>query len=148
MKKIIDHCAAVTREMVIKYKEQIEKLAILLLEKETIDVLDVINTIGDRPFEYEGSIKEYINEVALRKKEKAEEKKDIQDDGDKKSEIFSPEHNDDNNKGGKNGGGDLEGTEKKFPDNYPGKKEGKDTQGEREKKDIKEAETILKSENK
>jgi hypothetical protein len=147
MKKIIDHCAARTREMVRKYKEQIEKLAVLLLEKETIDVLDVINTIGDRPFEYEGSIKEYINEVSLRKKEKAAENKDIKIDEDKKSEIFSPEKNDDN-KGGKNGGGDSEGVEKKFPDDYPGKKEGKDIQGEREKKDIKEAETILKTENK
>ena len=70
VRKIVDDCAAVTRELVRTYKDQIIKIAEKLLESETIDLLDMIELIGDRPHELPKSMKAYLNEIKERKKKK------------------------------------------------------------------------------
>jgi hypothetical protein len=72
VRKIVDECAAVTRQLVSTYKEQIIKVAEKLLETETIDLLDMIELIGDRPHDLPKSMKAYLNEIKERKKKKLE----------------------------------------------------------------------------
>lgn len=70
VRKIVDNCATKTREIVREYKEQIIKIAEKLLESETIDLLDMISLIGDRPYELPKSMKAYLNEIKDRKTKK------------------------------------------------------------------------------
>lgn len=46
------------------------RLAKTLLEKETIDITDIIDLIGDRPFKIPDSLKDYLHEVKERKQHK------------------------------------------------------------------------------
>lgn len=41
-----------------------------LLEKETIDITDIIELIGDRPYKMPDSIMDYLKEIAERKSAK------------------------------------------------------------------------------
>eukprot|EP00340_Litonotus_pictus_P009005 CAMPEP_0170519910 /NCGR_PEP_ID=MMETSP0209-20121228/5144_1 /TAXON_ID=665100 ORGANISM="Litonotus pictus, Strain P1" /NCGR_SAMPLE_ID=MMETSP0209 /ASSEMBLY_ACC=CAM_ASM_000301 /LENGTH=824 /DNA_ID=CAMNT_0010805901 /DNA_START=200 /DNA_END=2674 /DNA_ORIENTATION=+ len=70
---IINECAKRTREVVEKYKEQIEKIAEKLLDKETIDILDVIKLIGDRPHKLPSSMEAYLKETQDRREREAKE---------------------------------------------------------------------------
>lgn len=56
--------------MITKHKEEIEKLAQELLEKETLDLLDIVSILGERPFPMTDSIKDYMKEIEIRKKDK------------------------------------------------------------------------------
>jgi hypothetical protein len=42
-------------------------LAKSLLERETIDITDIIDLIGDRPFKIPDSLKDYLREISERK---------------------------------------------------------------------------------
>lgn len=64
---IINDCAKRTREIVNKYSEQIKIIAEELLKKETIDLLDIIESIGDRPFPLPSSMQSYLKETKERK---------------------------------------------------------------------------------
>lgn len=64
---IINDCAKRTREIVNKYSEQIKIIAEELLKKETIDLLDIIESIGDRPFPLPTSMQSYLKETKERK---------------------------------------------------------------------------------
>lgn len=70
---IINECIEKTRMIVRQYKEQIEKISIELLDKETIDVLDIMNLIGERPFPMPKSMQAYIEETKERKRKLQEE---------------------------------------------------------------------------
>jgi hypothetical protein len=58
--------------MIRKHKDDIEKLATELLEKETLDLLDIVRILGERPFPMTESIKDYMKEIEIRKKDKLE----------------------------------------------------------------------------
>ena len=47
-------------------------LAVELLKKETLDLVDIIGCLGDRPFPLPDSIKDYLNEIQKRKDKKVE----------------------------------------------------------------------------
>ena len=70
---IIEECSKRTREIVDQYKEEIKKISIELLSKETIDVLDIIKLIGDRPFPFPKSMQAYVDEMTDRRKQLEEE---------------------------------------------------------------------------
>lgn len=44
-----------------------------LLKKETLDLLDIIACIGDRPFPLPDSIREYLDEIKNRREQKEKE---------------------------------------------------------------------------
>ncbi len=75
VQKIINECTEKTREIVNKYKNEIEKISEELLKKDTIDILDIIQLIGERPFKMPPSIHAYIEETKERKKRLEEELK-------------------------------------------------------------------------
>jgi len=49
-----------------------ERLAQLLLEKETVNLPQIIEVLGERPFEMKESIKEYLSEIKQREQEQKE----------------------------------------------------------------------------
>ncbi len=60
--------------MIINNKELLTKLSDKLLEKETLDILEIIDILGTRPYPLPENIEHYINEVKLKEKEKKEVK--------------------------------------------------------------------------
>ena len=48
-------------------RELIEKLAEALLEKESINLPEIMKVLGDRPYPLKESIKEYLEELEKRK---------------------------------------------------------------------------------
>lgn len=51
----------------------VHRLAERLLEKESINLPEIIEVIGDRPFEMKESIKNYLNEMRERQEQEAAE---------------------------------------------------------------------------
>jgi len=58
--------------MIARHKDDIERLANELLEKETLDLLDIVRILGERPFPMTESIKDYMKEIEIRKKDRLE----------------------------------------------------------------------------
>lgn len=50
------------RSLVIKHKDLIEKLSNVLLEKKTIEITDILNVLGERPFKTSESFSRYVEE--------------------------------------------------------------------------------------
>jgi len=73
---IITDCHEKTRKMVRENKEMVEKMALRLLETETLDLLDIIDVLGDRRFPLPDSITEYLEEIKKRKTQEDEKKKE------------------------------------------------------------------------
>lgn len=48
------------------------RLAKLLLDKETVNLPQIIEVLGERPFEMKESIKEYLSEIKKREQEQQE----------------------------------------------------------------------------
>lgn len=60
--------------MVKEHRILIEKLAEALLEKETVDIIDLIDVLGHRPFPINESLSEYLKEIETRKMEQKKRK--------------------------------------------------------------------------
>ncbi len=75
IRTIIEECKERTREIVKKYRHEIEIIGEELLKKDTIDILDITRLIGDRPHEMPSSMKAYITEMKEKKKKLEEELK-------------------------------------------------------------------------
>jgi AFG3 family protein len=74
---IVDAAYQRTVNLIREHKGKVDMVAKLLLEKETITHDDMIDLIGDRPFEGDKQYKEYIsNRHAIKKQKKEEEAKD------------------------------------------------------------------------
>lgn len=95
--KIINECATRTREIIKTHKEEITLVAEKLLDKETIDILDIIELIGARPHKIPESISAYIEETKARRireekkaeSDKLEEKNEKDNDENKKNDNNS-----------------------------------------------------------
>ena len=57
---IIYQCSIKTREIITSKKEQIEKLAEMLLKEETIDQRMIQSVLGERPFKSSKQYEDYI----------------------------------------------------------------------------------------
>ena len=55
-------------------KDAIEALAEVLLEKETISLPDIVDTLGPRPFPAKAQLNDYLAELRQRQEEDAAEK--------------------------------------------------------------------------
>jgi AFG3 family protein len=84
-RKIVDTAYERTLALIREHKDDVEKIAKLLIEKETIVHDDLVNTIGPRPFQQDSVYQEYVsNKDALHKKveeEKSHKKKEESIDG-------------------------------------------------------------------
>lgn len=102
VQRIINECAEKTREMIKKHENEIRTIAEDLLDKETIDILDVIELIGERPFKMPKSMESYINATRERRqnkeKEDAEAEIEIKPEENKSENIDENENNNDNDK--------------------------------------------------
>lgn len=58
--------------MLTEKRELIEALAERLLEKESINLPEIIEVVGDRPFPMKESIRNYLNEIKQREEAEAE----------------------------------------------------------------------------
>ena len=81
--------------MIRKHKDEIEKLATELLEKETLDLLDIVRILGERPFPMTESIKDYMKEIEIRKKDKLE-REEAEKSKEENSEIKKEESTEEN----------------------------------------------------
>lgn len=60
-RKLVDEAYKRTLELLRERKTQVENLAKLLLEKETINHDDIVSSIGPRPFKSSKQYDEFIN---------------------------------------------------------------------------------------
>jgi AFG3 family protein len=74
MMNIINECLKKTRKLVTDNKEKIDKMALKLLDKETLDLIDIIEVLGDRKYPLPDSITEYLDEIKKRKIREDEKK--------------------------------------------------------------------------
>lgn len=90
---VVDAAYKRTVELIREHKEEVEKVAKLLLEKETITHDDVVDLIGDRPFQGDPQYQEYISRRDELKKAQADksdaEASSITSDADETSEANS-----------------------------------------------------------
>eukprot|EP01015_Nassula_variabilis_P012690 TRINITY_DN2032_c0_g1_i2.p1 TRINITY_DN2032_c0_g1~~TRINITY_DN2032_c0_g1_i2.p1 ORF type:complete len:549 (-),score=152.76 TRINITY_DN2032_c0_g1_i2:87-1733(-) len=75
VKKIIDEASNRTREVVRKYQDKIQNLSTTLLEKETLDLRQIVNILGDRPFAPRANYKAFL-EIKKATEELQEEEKE------------------------------------------------------------------------
>jgi hypothetical protein len=71
---ILEECYKIAQDIVVTNKDKLVKMAEKLLEKETIDLCDIVECLGDRPFPMEDFMKEYIDQITERKKQEQEKK--------------------------------------------------------------------------
>ena len=60
-KRIVDEAYQRTLDLITEKKEEVEKVALFLLEKETITHDDIVDCIGPRPFEGDSQYQEYVS---------------------------------------------------------------------------------------
>jgi AFG3 family protein len=88
-KTIIDAAYTRTLDLLTEKKEAVEKVANMLLEKETITHDDVVELIGERPFTADPAYAEFIRRKAA--KEKVEEDTVVEEDEvDEKNDTNDP----------------------------------------------------------
>jgi AFG3 family protein len=59
----LDECTKKTRLLVKEKKHLIKNLSDLLLEKETVDLKQIVSVLGERPFAAKENYKAYLEEV-------------------------------------------------------------------------------------
>lgn len=132
--RILNECHLKTRELITLHADKLDKLARELLEKESLDLLDIVRILGARPFPPNEAIKDYMHEIEIRKKSEKEVKK-LEEDEEKENK----DKNDGDDSFDKDTGlreGDKKAHEEK------GRKEPFPHPGKTEKK-IKEAEKVM-----
>ena len=83
-RRIVDDAYARTVELITEKKHEVETLANLLLDKETITHDDVIDAIGERPFKGHSVYNEFVSQ---RKADKAaKEAKEQEEEAEEKTE--------------------------------------------------------------
>ncbi len=71
---ILEECYARATDIINANKDKLIIMAEKLLEKETLDLVDVIECLGDRPFPMEDFMREYLEQISDRKKQEEEKK--------------------------------------------------------------------------
>ncbi len=134
--------------MVNKHSEQIENLAKELLEKETLDLIDILRILGERPFPLSDSMKDYMHEIETRRLDKIQRDEKKKED-DKKIEEENKDKNDED-KGDEDKKSDEFDKDKDHRESDKNKKKKGEEGGsplppkDPQERDITEAETIMK----
>jgi AFG3 family protein len=82
-RRIVDTAYESTVNLIRKHKQDVENVAKLLLERETITHDDMVDLIGPRPFEADSAYTEYVSsrKPAEAKEEAVKEEEEVQVDG-------------------------------------------------------------------
>lgn len=83
VKSLVDGCYKEVEQLLTEKKELIESLAERLLDKESINLPEIISVIGDRPFPMKESIKNYLSEMKEREEKAEQEKKEQEEAAEK-----------------------------------------------------------------
>lgn len=70
VRKLIAEAYERTRELIVNKRDEVEKIAKELLEKEIIFQTDIIRLIGERPFEQQSNLDVYLNPEESKEQEK------------------------------------------------------------------------------
>ncbi len=70
--RIIDECTVIARATILKHRADVENLSNRLLEKETIDLIEITKILGPRPFAPKSTFKAYLEEIAAENQENAD----------------------------------------------------------------------------
>lgn len=62
------------------HRNKVEKLSEVLLQKETIDIIEIVDTIGERPFPLPKSISNYIEEIKKKRQEDEEKVSELKEE--------------------------------------------------------------------
>lgn len=81
MIEIIYKCSIRTREIVTSKKEEIEKLAEMLLKEETVDQRMIQGVLGERPFKSSQQYEDYIREKKKMEEEDGQRAKEVDGGG-------------------------------------------------------------------
>jgi hypothetical protein len=87
VKKLVDTCYAEVKELLTSKKAEIEALAECLLEKESINLPEIMAILGERPYPLKDSVKEYLEELEKRKADEEEIKFDDSADKEADEEV-------------------------------------------------------------
>ncbi|CAG9315405.1 unnamed protein product [Blepharisma stoltei] len=63
VRSIVEWCIKKTRSLLGEKKELVEKLAETLIEKEMIKHKELVEILGERPFEYQQEYQKYLEEA-------------------------------------------------------------------------------------
>jgi AFG3 family protein len=72
IKRIVDECEQKTTQILLEKKELVQKLSDRLLEKETLDLNEIIKVLGPRPFEPKSSFKAFLEEMTKSEEQQAQ----------------------------------------------------------------------------
>ncbi len=72
VKRLVNQCYQEVEELLESKRDLITNLAERLLEKESISLPQIIEVLGDRPFEMKQSIKDYLSEIVSRQAQEAQ----------------------------------------------------------------------------
>ena len=72
-----------TTELLEQHRDKVEALGEALLNKETLNLQDIIDVLGDRPYGMNETMQEYLEELNQRKNKEEEEKNE---EGEEKKE--------------------------------------------------------------
>lgn len=87
-RKIVDDMYAKTVELISEKKGEVEMVANLLLDKETITHDDIIDLVGPRPFTGNEAYQEFVSKrFALKKKELLNEEESTEDEKDDSANV-------------------------------------------------------------
>jgi len=70
--RIVNERYAAAKQLLSEHKDKIELLAEKLLEKETLSLPDIVDTLGDRPYPIKESVIEYLQELRQREEKSGE----------------------------------------------------------------------------
>ena len=70
--EILDRIYKDTKAMMETKRPELEKLAERLLEKESVNLTDIVDCLGERPFPLKENIREYLDEMRERQTHEAE----------------------------------------------------------------------------
>lgn len=82
-RKIVDDAYTNTVNLIREKKDEVEKVAKLLLDKETITHDDIIDLVGPRPFTGDEAYQEYVSKRFVKEKEAEENEEDEVEESDK-----------------------------------------------------------------
>jgi len=71
VRNLIARCYSRTKDLLIEHKDEVEAVAKMLLEKEVITTQDVVQCIGERPFEMPTSYNEIVDAAWQRDEQKS-----------------------------------------------------------------------------
>eukprot|EP00825_Cyclidium_porcatum_P036056 TRINITY_DN3790_c0_g2_i3.p1 TRINITY_DN3790_c0_g2~~TRINITY_DN3790_c0_g2_i3.p1 ORF type:complete len:230 (-),score=45.31 TRINITY_DN3790_c0_g2_i3:230-919(-) len=96
IKKLIDEATERTKNLIEQYRPQIESLASALMEKETLDLKQIKQILGERPFPPKSTFKAYLETQQEIDKEENEKEERLKKEAQQKKQTQQNQGNQDN----------------------------------------------------